>query len=447
MSNKILFIPIETTVRELSGKLLLAHHLLSKGYSIYIGHRGAINMFMKTAHNTVLLSKSMMESEYENFLEFIDRDNDIINLNVEGGVLYENTESHIVNSYPDKLLDLVSLVCFWGSAVKNDFIKYKGSKWNDKLIVTGEPRFDLLSRSSLKHNITTKDNAVDKQIQLEKYLLVNTSFSVANPKVGWEKFRTYCENSYDKNMFSELCGKHEFYKEIVNEFVALISNLIKHFPDQKIVIRPHPSENSNFWSDCFKNEQNVMVDNSGGVENWISRALCVIHYDCTTGIESFLMQKPTLAFVPKKDERFYAWLPAEVSNVQNSVWGILNEVYKIRTGTYEYKVSKASRDVLAEYINNLNDDASLILSEAIRFLHGTEVASTVRESSLKLRVYSLKKWLKFSVFRKESIILSKLNGLTAVNISNQLKALDSGVHIKVQKVAWQCFKISSTLHE
>lgn len=447
MPNKVLFIPIETAVRELSGKLLLAHHLLSKDYSIYIGHRGAINMLMKTANNSVLLSKSMLESEYENFLEFTNRDNDIVNLNVEGGVLYENTESHIVNNYPDKLLDLVSLVCFWGSAVKNDFIRYKGCKWNDKLIVTGEPRFDLLKSNSLKHNITTKDNAVDKVIQIEKYVLINTSFSVANPKVSWEKYRAYCEMSYDKNMFSELCGKHEFYKEIVNEFIALISNLIKHFPDQKIVIRPHPSENSAFWGDCFKNEQNVLVDNSGGVENWISRALCVIHYDCTTGIESFLMQKPTLAFVPKKDVRFYAWLPAEVSNVQNSVRGILDEVYKIRTGTYEHEVAKASRDVLAEYINNLNDDASLLLSEAIRFLPGTEVASTLRERSLRLRVYSLKKWLKFSILRKESIILSKLNGLTAVNITKQLKALDSGAHIKVQRVAWHCFKISSTPHE
>ena len=58
---------------------------------------------------------------------------------------------------------------------------------------------------------------------------------------------------------------------------------------------------------------NIEVIRKGSVREWIVNAEAIIHYDCTTGIESLIAGKNVISFCPFYDENLVASLPIEIS--------------------------------------------------------------------------------------------------------------------------------------
>jgi hypothetical protein len=115
-------------------------------------------------------------------------------------------------------------------------------------------------------------------------------------------------------------------------FVKMIRQLSNEFPEHTIVLRPHPSEDHDAWKTELEGLTNVRVIHEGSALHWISAAEVMIHNSCTTGIESFAMGVPTLAYRPLTSRTYDAFLPNAVSTEAATEGELVDLVKRIVSG-------------------------------------------------------------------------------------------------------------------
>ena len=82
---------------------------------------------------------------------------------------------------------------------------------------------------------------------------------------------------------------------------------------QKVVVRPHPSENINVWKNKTKNySNNIKIIRSGNIIPWLMASKLVIHNGCTTAIEGTLLDKTVISYRPNKNQNVETYLPNAV---------------------------------------------------------------------------------------------------------------------------------------
>ena len=69
----------------------------------------------------------------------------------------------------------------------------------------------------------------------------------------------------------------------------MVRVLSQQHRDHQIIIRPHPSESHDPWRQLAAELPNVSVVYEGNVAEWLLAAELLIHNNCTTGVEAYLL--------------------------------------------------------------------------------------------------------------------------------------------------------------
>ena len=94
---------------------------------------------------------------------------------------------------------------------------------------------------------------------------------------------------------------------------------------QKVVVRPHPSENIEVWKIKTRNySKNIKIIRSGNVVPWLMASKLIIHNGCGTAIESLLLNKKVVSYRPFKNSEVETYLPNAVSFCLETKSEILN---------------------------------------------------------------------------------------------------------------------------
>jgi hypothetical protein len=107
-------------------------------------------------------------------------------------------------------------------------------------------------------------------------------------------------------------GLFHYKRTMFESFQALIPAVARAFPDRQIVLRPHPSENHDFWRKLLEGYANVSVRHEGNVVPWLIACSCIIQSGCTTAVEGFLLGTRIVSFTPIEDLRYELRLPNEL---------------------------------------------------------------------------------------------------------------------------------------
>ena len=412
-----IYISIETKVRELDGRLLLSTFLVNDNFNVLMGSRSAIKRELLASKNGIYIPKSVTKDNIEFYKSIKSRGHKIILLHAEGTALFKNIEEELKSMFSADCCQFLDKIFVSGSEIKLNIKKYLPYIDNNKVFVVGDPRFDLLKpkyRNYWKNDI----DLIHKKYS--KFILINTNFDVGNAKVGNQNLKTFFETNPDhteylKKLYLE---KFDVMSKVMNSYIEAIHILSNHFKNTDFIIRPHPSESDLPYKKAFKNKDNVHVIYEGNVVKWILASSGVIHYDCTTGIESVLADKNTISYIPKSDNKEITWLPVLVSQKVTEIDDLIKKTNNIISVQPNKNLSKDVANTLENYLFNYSNESSLLIKKEIHNLKFSvkkyKISNRDIYNLLKYRSYNYIKLnlMRIGLISIKSISLKKFNYLT-----------------------------------
>lgn len=328
-NNRWLYLPIETKVRELDAKLLLTYYAVQQNYNVVIGLSGMIEQALEFLPEGIFLDKGYKVNEkFKRFKKAKDSGHLIINLDEEGFPLTEK-EIFLRHRIDYKSLNMQDYEFCWGEIQKRTITdKYPFA--SKKCIVTGNPRLDLLNK---KYRVLFNDKVEEIKKKHGDFILVNTKFPLYTKCVD--------DNGiFNEQLFERVASSfgEKLKKQSLNEyknFIKMIKELSKRYPNTNIVVRPHPSDKFSVYTRDLKGFKNVFIVHEGNVINWILASKLVIHSGCTTGVESFLLEKPVISYISTAEDKYD--LPNELSI---KVYNLKNLFYIIDHNVENYLFSR-----------------------------------------------------------------------------------------------------------
>ena len=426
--NRTVFIEYETKTREFDGRLLLINYLLNSGVKqIFFGSKASVMREAMHQFNGIYIFKSVTKNIEKIYKKLKKRGFSLVLLHVEGGIHYKDDKSVIISYFTKEMMCYFDYIFVFGQNAKDGILRYVDKNLEKKVIVSGEPRFDLL-KERYREFFKAEINQV--QAKYKEFILINTSFSVANPQVGKEKLIDFIVNksAYSDETKELLLYKMSFLKNVLQKYLEAIKILSEKFPDINFVIRPHPSESKKTYEKYFKKHHNIVINREGNVVYWILASKAVIHYDCTTGMEAVLAKRPVVSFLPEADEKILAWLPVELSFKAENINNLINIVRDIKNNEFIFKLSEDVLKQWEEIIFNVDENSSQIICDHILRLNKSFKIENSSESikKIELSIKRVKRYLVWFInkyLKKGNIGISKTGKISKREIQKKITTL------------------------
>lgn len=350
MTNNLglfVFLPIESYRRELDYKINLARYFCAQGFSVIIGDSVRLRDYlMLTRHKGAFIEKGGIPDP-----------NYYIKLRNKGIVTYDLCEEGafsgsywIEEQSVRNTIKVMARIFLWGNFQYNDLAsKCNEQEVLEKFFISGHPSFEISQPKYRKvfqaFNHLTED---------EPYILINTNFACSSKTLEEEAIITKRPKKHEQLL-------EEYFKYSLNQFEKFklnIHEIIKAFPLEKFVIRPHPVEKESVYIKEFGDYKNVTISNQYTINVALSKAKLVIHKDCSTALQAYLMGIPVISLnYGDSDKKVHAWslnfgaLPENMSETKTLIKDIIEH------GTYgstlDKKISILARKTIAEYFEKV----------------------------------------------------------------------------------------------
>jgi surface carbohydrate biosynthesis protein len=204
-------------------------------------------------------------------------------------------------------LDGDDFVCAWGDW-QREVYRAGEPACGSRIRTTGHPRFDLL-KPPLRAYYEPKAQSLRQA--LGDFILLNTNLTTANNGLGMAySFSTRW--GYDPSVPAKADYAVKYWahsSRILIGFVQLVHRLSREIPHVTIVVRPHPSEDHQFYRTVFVGLDNVRIAHEGSVVPWLMACRLLLHDGCTTGIEAALVGARIINYKSVADARYDLYLP------------------------------------------------------------------------------------------------------------------------------------------
>jgi surface carbohydrate biosynthesis protein len=334
MHSRSIILPVESHIRELDGKLLLACAAAARGWSVYLGAQTEIRAKLNTLPEGIFIAKGMAERNAR-FLRIAD------NLGMtnfawdEEGLVHPAPEVYFIRRLSHQALPHLEGIFSWGPEYSRLFDKYPLPA-SVKLFETGNPRIDLLER-----NIRGYYHPAVEKLRREHgpFILLNSNFARINPLNPRKRDLILSTNQENAKLQKDWDENITYRKLLFEKFQDMFATIAKTFPKHKVILRPHPAELPDVWNKIAQNHPNAEVIQHGNVIPWLMATEILIQNGCTTAIESALLDKPVLAFQPISSEKNDWVLPLSLSTPAYSIESLVELVGNHLSKTSTLKVT------------------------------------------------------------------------------------------------------------
>lgn len=292
------YLPIEVKVRELEGKTLLAMIAAERGHTVILGEKKDTLNLAQTSHLPpgIVHDKSLTPGDYKikNFTKLHENGHLITAQDEESGLLDESFDQFAKRRFSEETVSMADKIFAWGkydqTSLQNIYPKYAG-----KIVATGSPRVDFW-RQELDDYY---QNAADG---LDSYIFIASNFGFPiDENLFWDRMARLRQAGYfdrDPGMEKFMYENTAYQFRLLYEFVAMIRNLSKSFPDRTILVRPHPVESIDAWHKLLGELPNVIIKREDTISGWIRHAAVLIHNGCTSALEAAVSGVPRIAYRP-----------------------------------------------------------------------------------------------------------------------------------------------------
>lgn len=341
---------MENYVREYYGKFLLSAVAAERGWRAIIGYKGYVRHNLPDIKGVIIEMSMKSNKNVSNYLGLGWR----VCAWDEEGLLYTDRNVYAHRRLNDEALRKLDFVFLWGRNQHADVIDHINGI-EDKLIVTGNPRFDLL-RPDLREFFSPDATAIKRKYG--KYILVNTTFGDVNHYFGREynfKILKDAGKLTTEEQVSDQIIREKYKEQLFRAFIEMLPALSTHFPEYKIIIRPHPSENFETWRSAAKGLPNVSMIHEGDSIPWLLGAEAVIHNSCTTGVQAYLLGRPVISYRPVQSDKYDMYLPNALSDQAQDIDQLITLVRKFTSnpGTLNQASEQEKQLVTRKYIEGM----------------------------------------------------------------------------------------------
>lgn len=394
----VFYLPIELSTRELAAKVFLANKIASMGGVVFL-FRSDLFDAVGWPSSGIYIGKNMFRTEVPHddkyYKEMKKKGIRVCHLDEEGGVY----QGKAINDWEKRLelrfdpcsLDDNDYIFTWGNWQKKYYTEKVGFK---NVFVTGSPNFDIC-QEKYKPFFESHDLSVTKG--LDEFILINTRFSLSNSVKGYERFidgSGPISKKIDREkiikMISE-CGALQY------QFVQLAIYISEKFPNEKIVLRPHPNEDIKFYTTLLSSFRNIYVIAEGDVGPWIRRCKLMVHNGCSTAIQADMAGKPVVSYQPinEQENNFSMGIPDKVGVKAcklHEVYSLINKFLNSQLPEKRYRAEWEESLSEPDSIDKLAD-----VIEEIAKIEGnyTEVNSAKFNAKKKIRLFEFLESVKF----------------------------------------------------
>lgn len=295
----IIYLPVETSRREMVAKVFTATMLASKGYPVAVFKRdffdanGWPGPGVYIGKNCFKFSGFGNEKYYDRMKQEGIR---VWHLDEEGGVYPGNSESEwrklLLRRLNPAALQDNDKILTWGQWQQEAFLELDPKC---PVCVTGSPNFDVCRPAYSQALAAFDEIETDGR---KNYILVNTRCALSNGLISITGHLE--EDSQVSQHFDQRSLRHWISESgmLQFSFISLVQKLSESLPDDEIVLRPHPAEDPNLYRQLLEGFANVSVEWRGDAASWIRRCRALIHNGCTTAIQAQIAEKPVITYLP-----------------------------------------------------------------------------------------------------------------------------------------------------
>ena len=343
-SPATIIMPVENQVREMDAKILLSCVAAERGYPVLIGSRAYIHFKVASVPRGVYMAKSM-KTRSDRMFKILNQIGHHILAWDEEGLLREPDAIYHRWRLSAVAMKRIAYLTTWGEDNARAFRQFSGYDNNTPIIVTGNPRIDLL-RPELREFYRPEAEALRERYG--NFILINTNFSKVNhyySALGELKQAAEGKNPGKIDPYDAGKGRHKL--AIFEHFQKMIPVFSDTFADYTVILRPHPSESHQTWLDIAKDHPNLIVTNEGNVHPWLLAAKVVVANGCTTLVESAILGTAGVNFEPETVDEYDFAITRDVSRRVFTLAELLTTVRAIvdgQLGPLDYQTRKAALD-------------------------------------------------------------------------------------------------------
>ena len=359
-----LYIPIEISRRELDSRILLSLKSIKYNFEPVITKKSRLFEKLNIIKPGILFFKSF-GPKYDIYLDKIKNNNHLITGIDEEGLQILDKSWIIGDRFSKKILNHLEIIFTWGNSSKDIYEKFfKIKKKNIQVISSGHPKMEL-SKKYFYQYFFLKSKKL--KTEFKDFILIATLFPRYNRAGVHLKNQESFFNNRKRNMktiYEKMDVKKNTHQR--NNFFRydkLYPYLNKNFKDVNFLIKPHPGENLDYYDKLAKkNYKNIKIlKTNENIVPYILSAQACISCNCTTSVETFLLGKNCINFVPWKNEKSEFPLPKLLSiNVRK-----LDKLGKILKNKQHLKKNKISKKNINLAKNILQNHSGVDASENI----------------------------------------------------------------------------------
>lgn len=446
MINKIVYFPIEVKKRELDSRCYQALKLINQGFVVSICTKSAIAQYKKKMRLGIVYFKSSGPRYHSLMKELKNMGHKNIVMDEEGLILID--KNLYSTRFYKKNFKYIDLVLSWG---KQDFSAIKKMSKSSKIFNIGSPRIDLLNQ---KTNKIYFDQARKIKKKYGKFILINTLFTYVN-HFSHKTTNSYLQKLADKDDVYKFNKKqlHLSYKQvkrqkiIFEDFKKFLKIFSQTFPNYKLVVRPHPSENHETWKRIIKKYKNIIyINDDRSACSWMLASQFSISANCTTAIESFFLNKFNINYRPINNPEIEYILPRlcglNIKSIDNLVQFVKKNYHKsnLKINYFTKKNKKILQNKVSNFdglcsVNKLNQVfASNFIFNEEKFLNKKKIVNLNYLEKLKnfLRIKYLDFRLKVLKSEKSLFAIQKVPGMAEKEIFDRITLFKNYLGIKTR---------------
>jgi len=284
----IAYLTCEVKARDLVSRMLIAAHLIKRGYSVVVGQQWGC--FESAAHAVRGAYLFKTTNKFQAKMMKHVRDAGHIAVASDEEAMVSAAALAAEKTHPSAVENCDHYLAL--SALHADSLRAHFPAFTSKFELVGSARIDLVRQA--------KRSRPHKR----SYVLFNTSFGIINGLYGDfnQAAKYYFDlTQADPNNPDDIAAMRlriDYETAAHNETLKLISAFLEK-TDHDIVIRPHPAEQPDMWQQLLqKNPNRISVVTGSDPVQWIKYAHLMLHSDSTTGVEAAILGKPAINVSP-----------------------------------------------------------------------------------------------------------------------------------------------------